>query len=373
MNEVKAAPTIETAGATIFHCKDSDFSGDMQILCRQIMEDAQSQVEVPKIDGNTILYEIDKRFINPDKPLPAIKTWAKMGNRPALTRNGIVLINAKPKQGKSFSVYALLSALICGKRFDSLQPLETPNLCIVFDTEMAEIDLQTRIKPLYKVIGDENRAKFQVCSLLSTPKQDRLNVIKDIVEQYNPSVIAIDQLADLIEDFNSSSDSVAVFEPLKVFMAERTVFLVLHQNKAKDDTNSKGHIGTLAEQNASEVYTIKKEKGIFELSLKMARFASSDDATPFCFSLSDNGEIISSEDINRHNKEQMREEYRQYFKLLFGEDIELSYSDLTNRIVEMEGLKERTAQQKVQNAFSVGSIFKEQRGRCVFYRLTPFR
>lgn len=372
MNEVKAAPTIETAGATIFHCKDSDFSGDMQILCRQIMEDAQSQVEVPKIDGNTILYEIDKRFINPDKPLPAIKTWAKMGNRPALTRNGIVLINAKPKQGKSFSVYALLSALICGKRFDSLQTLETPNLCIVFDTEMVEIDLQTRIKPLYKVIGDENRAKFQVCSLLSTPKQDRLNVIKDIVEQYNPSVIAIDQLADLIGDFNSSNESVAVFEPLKIFMAERTVFLILHQNKAKDDTNSKGHIGTLAEQNASEVYTIKKEKGIFELSLKMARFASSDDATPFCFSLSDDGEIISSEDIERSNNAQQREEYRIVFNKLFGDDKEITSGELANRIAATEGIKVRAAMKKIKIAFDFGVIDKDRRGNSVFYYLTPF-
>lgn len=372
MTEIKVTPTIETAGATIFHCKDSDFSGDMQILCRQIMKDVQSQVEVPKIDENTILYEIDNRFINPDKPLPAIKTWANIGERPAITRNGIVLINAKPKQGKSYSVYALLSALICGEKFDSLQPLETPNLCIVFDTEMAEIDLQTRIKPLYKKIGDENRAKFQVCSLLSTPKQERLNVIKDIVGQYNPPIIAIDQLADLMEDFNSSSEAVALFEHLKVFMAERTVFLIIHQNKAKDDTNSKGHAGTLAEQDASEVYTIKKEKGIFELSLKMSRFTSSDDAPLFRFSLSNNGDIISCDDIARQNERQRREEIFHIFEHIFGDDEELSYTDLVNRVAEAEGIQKRTAKTKVKNAYDTGNLNKDKRKEGVFYRLLPF-
>lgn len=369
---MKTAPTIETAGAAIIHCKGSDFSGDMQILCRQIMEDAQSQVEMQKIDENTILYQIDGRFLNPEKELPHIKTWARIGDRPALTTNGIILINAKPKMGKSYSVYALLSAMICGVKFDSLQPLAVPSRCIVFDTEMAEIDLQTRIKPLYQMIGKENLAKFQVCSLLSTPKSERLNVITDIVEKYNPPIIAIDQVADLLDDFNSSVEAIALFEQLKVLMAERTVFLIIHQNKGKDDTNSKGHAGTLAEQDASEVYSIKRENGIFELSLRMSRFASSDNATPFRFSLSDKGGIISCDDIARKNEKQRREGFCQNFEHLFGEDEELSYSDLVQRIIDVEGLLERAAKTKIKTAHDAGSLIKEKRGKNAFYRLTPF-
>ena len=372
---MKIAPTIETAGAimegSLSYYKDTDFSADMQMLCQQITEDAQNQTEVSSIDENTILYEVDNRFLNPEKPLPATRTWAKIGDRPALTCTGIVLINAKPKQGKSYSIYALLSALIRNEKFDSLQPLATPNRFILFDTEMAEVDLQTRIRPLYKAVGDENRAKFQVCPLLKVPKHERLNVITDIVEQYDPQIIAIDQVADLMEDFNSSSEAVAVFERLKVLMAERTVFLVIHQNKAKDN-NSKGHAGTLAEQDASEVYTIKKEKGIFELSLKMSRFASSDDATPFRFSLSKAGEIISCDDIAEHNKMEMREDFCKNFARLFGDDTELSRTHLVQRIIEMEGLQERAAHEKITKAHSIGSLDREQRGRNAIYRLLPF-
>lgn len=363
---------LQTAGATIFQCKVSDFSEDMQRLWQQISEDAQSQAEMQKIDENTILYQIDNRFLNPEKELPPINTWGKIGDRPALTRTGIILINAKPKQGKSFSVYALLSVLICGVKFDSLQPLSVPSRCIVFDTEMAEIDLQTRIKPLYQMIGEENRAKFQVCSLLSTQKSERLNVIMDIVGKYNPPIIAIDQVADLLNDFNNSVEAVDLFERLKVLMAERTVFLIIHQNKAKDDTNSKGHAGTLAEQNCSEYYTIKRQDGIFELTLKTARFASSDDATPFRFSLSDKGEIISCDDIAHENEKRRREGFCQNFKHLFGEDKELSYSNLVQRIIDVEGLLERAAKTKIKTALDAGSLFNKRRGKNTFYRLTPF-
>lgn len=358
-------------------CKDSNNPQYIKelyniIAVKQILSDSESKVEVKRIDENTILYQIDRRFLNPDKEIPATKTWAKIGDRPALTCNGIILINAKPKQGKSYSVYAIIGALIRGVKFDSLQPQAIPKRCIVFDTEMAEIDLQTRIRPLYKMIGDENRAKFQVCSLLAIPKAERLNVIMDIVEQYDPPIIAIDQVADLMDDFNSSVEAVALFERLKVLMAERTVFLIIHQNKSKDDTNSKGHAGTLAEQNCSELYTIKKDKGIFELSLKMARFASADEATPFRFALTDEGEIISCDDILRNNATILKEGLQRNFEHIFGEDDEVQYCDLVNRIVEVEGLQERAAKTKIKSAYECGSIIKDKKGRNVYYRLAPF-
>ena len=362
--------TFEVCAVT--KCKGTYFSESMQLLCAQIAEDAASKVEVQKIDENTILYKIDSRFLNPEKPIPATKTWAKMGGLPAIVCKGIVLINAKPKQGKSYSVYTLLLALIRGVKFDTLEPLAVPSRCIVFDTEMCEPDLLGRMIPLYKAIGEENRSKFQVCSLLSTPKQERLNVIMDIVEKYDPPIIAIDQIADLLDDFNSSVEAVALFERLKVLMAERTVFIIIHQNKAKDDTNSKGHAGTLAEQNCSEYYTIKRENGIFELSLKTARFKSSDDAAPLRFALNDNGEIISCDDIVRNYEARQREDFRLNFERLFGGDAEVQSSELVSRIVEMEGLQERAAKTKISNAHAAGSLIKNRNGKYVYYRLAPF-
>lgn len=294
---MKKTPT-EMAEALRDLCKGTNFSKEMQSIVRQITADSLSKEEPQKINSDTILYIVDSRFLNPEKPLPEVRTWAKIGGRPSFQKEGIVLLNAKPKQGKSYALYAIFQTLIKNETFDTLEPLDCPSRCIVFDTEMSEIDLQTRIRPLYQKIGSANAAKFQVCSLLSVPKAERLTLIEDIVKTYDPPIIAIDQVADLMEDFNSSAEAVETFERLKILMAKRTVFLVIHQNKAKDDTNSKGHAGTLAEQDANEVYSIKKEKGVFELSLKMSRFASSDDAEPFRFSLSD-GEIVSADEISK--------------------------------------------------------------------------
>lgn len=364
---MKNAPDMRTEAVQDVS-KDTKFSPQMQSLVRQITEDSRSKDEPQKIDSDTILYKVDTRFLDPTKPLPEVRTWAKISGRPSFQKEGIVLLNAKPKQGKSYALYAIFQTLIKGEVFDTLEPQECPSRCIVLDTEMSEIDLQTRIRPLYQKIGSANAAKFQVCSLLSVPKAERLTLIEDIVKTYDPPVIAIDQVADLMEDFNSSAEAVETFERLKVLMTKRTVFLVIHQNKAKDDTNSKGHAGTLAEQDATEVYSIKKEKGVFELSLRMSRFASSEDAEPFRFSLSD-GEIVSAEEISKRNEETERKELRKELSFLFGAEKELPRSTLVEKIIRAKGVMERKAADLINEAVKMEILSKKKAGRFVSFSL----
>lgn len=367
---MKNAPDMRTEALQDIY-KDTKFSPLMQSLVRQITEDSLSKEEPQKINDDTILYMVDSRFLDPTKPLPEVRTWAKIGGRPSFQKEGIVLLNAKPKQGKSYALYAIFQTLIKGEVFDTLEPQECPSRCIVFDTEMSEIDLQTRIRPLYSKIGSANAAKFQVSSLLSVPKAERLNVIEDIVNTYKPPIIAIDQVADLMDDFNSSAEAVQVFERIKVLMANRTVFLVIHQNKAKDDSNSKGHAGTLAEQDATEVYSIKKEKGVFELSLRMSRFAGCEDADPFRFSLTD-GEIVSADEVSKRNEETERKELRQELSYLFGAETELPSSTLVEKIIRAKGVSERTAKTKIKEALVMGIVSKRKAGRSSIYALkTP--
>ena len=174
-----------------------------------------------------------------------------------------------------------------------------------------------------------------------------------------------------MDDFNSSAEAVQVFERIKILMANRTVFLVIHQNKAKDDTNSKGHAGTLAEQDATEVYSIKKEKGVFELSLRMSRFASSEDAETFRFSLTD-VEIVSADEVSRRNEEIERKELRQELSFLFGAEKELPSSTLVEKIIRAKGVSERTAKAKIKEALEMGIVSRKKAGRSAIYALkTP--
>lgn len=57
----------------------------------------------------------------------------------------------------------------------------------------------------------------------------------------------IDGVADLLEDFNDVGQSSEIINSLMRLSAENDVAIinVLHTNKRKDDSDMKGHLGTL--------------------------------------------------------------------------------------------------------------------------------
>lgn len=363
--------------------KDTKFSYNIQKIreldvSKRIIEDSESKENVEgfvnqsNITDKSLLWEHDMTVLNPFKEIPPIRTWATIGDRKAFGVNSIVVINAKQKEGKSYSILAIIKALITFKQFGTLKPLAIPRRILIFDLEMAEVDLQTRIKPIYNAIGKENWCILSIISMVKIPLQERLKMILDKTEIYNPDIIVIDTVTELLNDYNSSEEAMTLGNELKRLMADRTVFLVIHQNKSKEDTNSKGHIGTLVENYCSECYNMKNDKGVFSLNLKFSRFASNVDAEPFKFTLSDQGEIITCEEVERINNEKAKEENRLIFELIFGDEVELCRETLINRVMANIGCKERIASDKIADAVASGSLIKNKRGRNVFYKITPF-
>lgn len=357
---------------TACKCKGSKFSESMQILCDQICADAESRVEVEKIDENTPAWEYEKDCLNPFKELPPIMVWATIGKRKAFCKTSAVVIKARQKKGKSYSTLAVIKTLINFQQFDSLVPLEKPRLCMVFDMEMAEVDLQTRCRPIYLEIGEENWSRLQFYSMLRVPKKERWEFIMSKVERYNPDIVVLDTVTELCEDYNSSTEAASFGEDLRKLYANRLVFCVIHQNKQQGDTNAKGALGSYVENLCSECYSMSAENGIFSFNLEFARFTSNVDAEPLRFALNDNGEIISCDDIVRNHEARQREDFRMNFEHLFGDDAEVQSSELVSRIVEMEGLQERAAKTKISNAYAAGSLIKNRNGKYVYYRLAPF-
>lgn len=303
------------------------------------------------------LWEIDKRFLNPFAPVPPVQVWASMGDRPAIPRSGIVTFSAKPKQGKSTSTYALLIPIITGRPFDTVTPTtDRPRLVIVFDTEMDTPTLSRRVATMNKALGDA-APRFQVVPLLEIPKSKRRELIEEITEAYNPDIVVIDQVARLVNNFNDAGENVDFGEWLAQYAAKRTVLTVIHQNKAADNTQMKGHLGSILEELAVENYSVSRQQGVFEVKPTNARQSCVDDtSTPVTFALNDEGEIITAAAVIEKNREAAAEGWRNDLRLIYGEDKELKYSELVKRIMEQQGLSKTPAETKVKNARDAGAI-----------------
>lgn len=318
------------------------------------------------------LWELDSRFLDPTKEIPPVQVWATMGDRPAIPRKGIITFSAKPKQGKSTSIYAILAPILTGREFDTLKPSEDrPRLIVLFDTEMDTATLQSRYSTLREVLEDKAN-RFLIVPLLEKPKAERRPIIDEITAQYNPDIVVIDQVARLVANFNDSAENVEFGEWLATFAAKRSVFVVIHQNKAADNTQMKGHLGSILEELAMENYSVSRKDGIFEVKPVNARQSYVDeDSTRFKFILSDKGKIIDAGEALKQNREKDAERWRNELRPIFGDDTELKFSEIVTRIMERQGLIKRSAERKIESARETGAIEHTEPGNNRSpYRLT---
>lgn len=321
-------------------------------------------------DTGMPLYLSDPRFLDPWAEVEPLRTWLEIGGRPAFPTEGLISISAKRKQGKSLAINALTIPLLTGQQFGNVIPLKQPRRIILFDTEMNNAVLQGRAQTVLRAVGKSNGA-FNVCPLLSTDRDKRLNVIREVTAEYAPDIVVVDGVADLLTDINDYKEAAALLEELMRLAEARTVVCVLHQNKALTDEAMRGHIGSCLGNKSTENYSMRRANGIFELSCVDSRTTATDDAPTFKFAVDSNGNIITTESIFKEAEERRRADMEAEFAALFGTDEELRSTDIKKRIMERQGLAERAAEMKIATAKRDGIIKKKTSDRCSPYRLFP--
>lgn len=317
------------------------------------------------------LWEIDERVLNPFEELPPVLTWGRMGGRPAISKEGIIVVNAKWKQGKSLAVYALLSSIVSGTPIDTFMPdpENRPRLAIVFDTEMDKTDLQVRARCVYKMLG-EQRNRFMIVPVKGLSLEDCKAVIEDITTKFQPDIVALDVITNMVNDINSPAECADFRHWLDKYSKQKTVFAVIHQNKGKEDSNATGHLGSKVMQSCAESFNVTKKDGVFTLTPVNSRSTSTDNAAGVSFTLTDEGTFAGAAQILERQREIDTERWRSNFRMIFGDDETLSYSELTNRIMEREPMSKASAQRKIDTARECGAIAKTNEGRNAPYKLT---
>lgn len=177
----------------------------------------------------------------------------------------IVAIKAKSKNGKTF-LAAILASVILGAKFDNLEPaLKYESKILFFDTEQNRPNVQALLQRILilRGWGEERNDRLHVYSLREMHVIERLRYISRKIDALRPTAVFIDGLADLAFDFNDIEQSQDVIIKMSQIASSKrcAIFFVLHTNK--NDTNMKGHLGTLAVQKCSDVFYIEKDKEDF--------------------------------------------------------------------------------------------------------------
>ena len=248
---------------------------------RLIAQEIWGKEEKPQM--NAKLQRLERRRITPDSMIPKRRFLFEMFDKPCFARGELVGITGRAKSGKTFFTSILMALGVCGevlgiKRIDS-KPLRV----LWYDTEQSEDSTQEILCDRIMRLWQRNMSEcesiknfpsemFDIFNVRADAWQDRMPLLEEAILEYKPDLVILDGIRDLVNDINDGILSQQVIERLMNLASETDccIVSVLHQNKASEDKNLRGWIGTELTYKSFEVYECSKDSdSIFSVKQTM--------------------------------------------------------------------------------------------------------
>lgn len=327
---------------------------------------------------------------------------------------GIQAISGQKKNGKTFVLAQLMAAVLgMGEEHSRtpmyLQGLTVPQRTLQYlrekhkddnylpsvlyvDTEMEKLNSAKVLRRVHWLAGwdmKEPNPRFNVLWLrgVTDRKGDdgrveershsiRYNLIKLAIQHFNPDVVFIDGIRDIIGDFNDNAESFSLVTDLMALAEKNNICIwnALHMNPRPtndDESKMRGHLGTELGNKITDTLVSIKHKdsttGQVTFTVKQ-NDARGKDMEDWKFEVTDAAgslgipRIISSSVLPPTNDEQrLRIEADDYFKLYAWTHIGATYTDL-ERFLRTKGV---TSNRKIKELFDAAMeasiIFKSEK------------
>lgn len=197
--------------------------------------------------------------ITPETDLPPMQPLFEMFGSPCFYRGELVADCGKAKSGKT----TFLSILMAGALKEQLLSLkrlsDVPLKVLWIDTEQSQQStqeiLKQRIMPLAEV-ETLDETQFYAFNLRGLGFEKREKMVELAINEIEPDICIIDGVKDLMTDINDAPQATRIMEKLmtQAKLHNCCIVCVLHQNKAEQDRNMRGSIGTELTNKAFEVF-----------------------------------------------------------------------------------------------------------------------
>ena len=260
--------------------------------------EAARKSEQHALEVQQMLSRLEERRITPTKELPKMEFLFRLFHKPCFPRGELVALSGKAKSGKTF-VSSILMALSFRSQVLSVERIEPKRLHVLwYDTEQSEEStqdiLRSRIIPMTGISEDQFPIdQFDVFNVRPEGYANRLPMLEAAVSHYQPDLVVLDGIRDLVADINDGVVAQDCIERLMHLASDNRccIVCILHQNKSMEDRNLRGWIGTELKNKAFEVYECSKSsERIFTWSqtdtrkydiLDTLKFAVGDDGIPY--------------------------------------------------------------------------------------------
>lgn len=291
------------------------------------------------------------------KAYPEPRYTLKLNDVGTLPLGDLAAIKAKSKNGKSYLCSIFMASLLGDERFGLISQMEQPTV-IYYDTEQNSRNTARVARRVHTLLGwptNANNERFVSYSLRSMCDDERLPFITRAISKWKPQAVVIDGVADLIPNFNDVEQSARLILDLMRLSANNDccIICVLHENKAKDDTGMKGHLGTLLLQKCSDVYQVKKDGLMFQVTQTDSR---NEPVAGFSFLIDGMGIPYPGQAPGVVRLEEKERALRKVLAQAFSAKPEQIKEELANNIAGYEGVSETTAKRRVADALKMELI-----------------
>ena len=240
------------------------------------MSDVKSSIseEIPKSEYQEDMMKMcEKHRITPNKKLPEMRFLFTFNDIPCFPICELVGSTGKAKSGKTTFMAMIMACALNGEQLALKRNGSEPLTILWFDTEQSEQSTQDillhRIMPLAgievseveKYIDSEGNEiqfndKFFVLNVRGIGWEKRKELLQFAIKRYEPNLVILDGIKDLMLDINDATQATATTEDLMLSaqLNRCCIVNVLHQNKSEADRNMRGSIGTELTNKAFEVF-----------------------------------------------------------------------------------------------------------------------
>ena len=286
---------------------------------------------------------IEQARITTKTKLNPPETLLSIGDVSFIERGDIYEIKGDPKTGKTSAIKALIGAILFGECC-GIKAKEKNLKVAHMDTEQKPEDTQGILNYVQKIAGEDADEHIDSSfGLYALRMRDHTTLGRDllhIVVNKRPDIIILDGIADFVNSFNDEIESKAIILLLLRIVHEFkcAIICLIHENKSRDDHNSKGHTGQLLTQKCAIELETTISNNIIKVHCTKARHKS----IPDLYLMYDENDMLC--DATEPYKERTHTELVETKYLKVAQDIlnekgSIKRSELSKLMAEKTGKK----------------------------------
>lgn len=279
-----------------------------------IVSEAVNQPTTEEQERERLRQILHDTRIRSDTDVPKEEYALEVDGKGVFALRDIHAVKAKAKAGKTTTLKVFIAALLRGGIFRVRSLLTAPKI-VFFDTEQSRRDTKGILDDVARMTElppEEIDRQVSLHSLRRAEREDLLSLLRIAIEDEKPEVAFIDGIVEFVASFNDESESKQLIKEMLALSEEHNcaIVCVLHTNKADEDHNMRGHLGTMLAQKASTVLECRKERGSSVITVSCSE-ARHEEMPEWSIMFDGDGRIVDADERRRQLLEQRRAEQQQ--------------------------------------------------------------